>query len=137
MGTLLRLIAETVWPVRSNGRVVPRNNAYLKLLVILMIAIVAGPDFFAAMELTTLLELIGATMFLLSVAVGFWALGLSALGTLRKLVLPLEYVSLIRMREKPSAVFHGVSLVCRNGLFVYCMGLVAYAWISALVQLVP
>ena len=57
MGSLLKLIAQTVWPARVNAAAAPRE-AYLK--VILMIALTAGPDAFAVMELTTLLELLGA-----------------------------------------------------------------------------
>jgi hypothetical protein len=70
MGTLLRLIAETLWPARSSAAV------------------------------------------------------------------PVEYVALIRMREKPYAVLHGVSLVCRNVVVFYAMGIVAYAWINGLAWLV-
>lgn len=133
MGGLLRLIAQTVWPARANSAGAPRE-AYLKFLVIVMIALTAGPDAFAVMELTTLLELLGAALFLLTVGVGLQALGLSALHTLRKFLLPTEYVALIRS-EKPSAVFHGVSLVCRK-LVIFCaVGLVAYAWISDLARL--
>jgi hypothetical protein len=100
-----------------------------------MIALTAGPDAFAVMELTTLLELLGAALFLLTVRVGLQALGLSAIHTLRELLLPTEYVALIRMREKPSAVFHGVSLVCRKLVIFYAVGLVAYAWTSDLARL--
>lgn len=134
MGGLLKLIAQTVWPARANSAGAPRE-AYLKFLVIVMIALTAGPDAFAVMELTTLLELLGAALFLLTVGVGLQALGLSsALHTLRKFLLPTEYVALIRS-EKPSAVFHGVSLVCRKLLIFCAVGLVAYAWISDLARL--
>ncbi len=102
-----------------------------------MIGLLAGPDIFAAMELTTILELLGATLFLLSFAIGFRLFGLAAFERLRSFLLPAEHVALIKMRGEPSARIHGAYLICRTGLFLYCLCLVAYAWISALVQLVP
>jgi hypothetical protein len=102
-----------------------------------MIGLLAGPDIFAATELTTILELFGAAMFLLSFAVGFRMLGLAAFESLRSFLLPVEYVTLIKMRGKPSARIHGASLICRRGLLLYCFCLLANAWIRELVRLVP
>jgi hypothetical protein len=102
-----------------------------------MIGLLVGPDIFAVTELTTLLELIGATMFLLTFAVGFWALGLSTFERLRGFLLPVEHVALIRMRGKPCARIHGACLISRTGLFLCCYGFLAYAWISELVRWVP
>ena len=61
---LSRAIREKLWPSSTMD-----GDARLKLLVLVFIAAMAGPDVFAAAELTTLLELLGATLFLLA----FWA----------------------------------------------------------------
>src|SRR4029077_2080877 len=110
----IQLIAESLWPSCSgapSGRT--SREACLKLLAILMIVLIAGPDIFAATELTTILELFGATMFLLSFAVGFWMLGLAAFEGLRDFLLPVEQVALIKMRGEPAARIQGACLVCR------------------------
>jgi len=65
MRALLQLIT-----VLRRGRTSSRHvsaDDYLKVVVILMIALIAGPDIVAAMELTTLVELLGAALFLLGV----------------------------------------------------------------------
>jgi hypothetical protein len=113
-------------------------EAYLKPLVILLIGLLAGPDIFVAVELTTILELLGATLFLLTFAVGFRMLGLAALEWLRKFLLPVEYVALIKMSGKPSARIYGAFLIfrinCRRGLLLYCLCFVAYAGICEVVR---
>jgi len=65
MRALLQLIT-----VLRRGRTSSRHvsaDDYLKVVVILMIALISGPDIVAAMELTTLVELLGAALFLLGV----------------------------------------------------------------------
>lgn len=106
---------------------------YLKPLVILLIALVAGPDIVAAIELTTLLELLGAAMFLLSFAIGFKLFGYAVLEKVRQFLLPTQYVALAKIRGLPAARIHGVLLIGKHNLMMCC---VAFAWIVALSQLV-
>jgi hypothetical protein len=138
MRAILKLMVESLWPSPSSEPASRTSREVgLRLVIILMIALLAGPDVFAAMELTTLLELLGATLFLLTFAVGFRVLGRAAFDSLREFLLPAEYVSLVKMRWEPSAWIHGASFICRRGLLLGCSGLLAYAWIYALVRLVP
>jgi hypothetical protein len=134
---LLQLIAESFWPVRSGA---PTNrtsqDAYLKPLVILVIALLAGPELFAAAELTTILELVGATMFLLAFAIGFELLALAALEWLRRLLLPVDCVILIKVHGKPSAAIHGAFLAYRNGLSLLFLCFMPYAWVCELIRFV-
>jgi hypothetical protein len=130
-------MAESLQPARPNA---PSRgtaaDAYLKPLIILMIGLLAGPEILVAVELTTILEILGAALFLLSFAVGFRMLGLAALEWLRRFLLPVEYVALIRMRGIPAARIHGAFLIgrsfCKRGGLLYCLGLVVYAGISEL-----
>src|SRR5215471_5061260 len=85
-----------------------RSDAMLKPFILLIIVLVAGPDLFAFVELTTLLEVLGATLFVIAFAVGFKLLGIRVLDWLRRLLVPEEYSMLIRMRGRPSAVVVGV-----------------------------
>lgn len=133
MRALLQLI-KVLWPGRTSvaGRHVSADD-YLKVVVILIIALVAGPDIVAAIELTTLLELLGAAMFLLSFAIGFKLFGFALLEKFRQLLLPAQYVALVKLRGLPAARVHGVLLICRHDLAPCCLAL---AWIVAFVQLV-
>lgn len=106
---------------------------YLKPLVLLLIALIAGPDIVAAIELTTLLELLGAAMFLLSFAIGFKLYGYAALEKVRQFFLPTQYVALAKIRGLPAARIHGVLLIGKHNLMMCC---VVFAWIVALSQLV-
>ena len=138
MRTLLTFIIESFRPVSpaapTRG---PTADRYLKPLVVLLIALACGPDLFVALEFTTFLELLGATLFLLSFAVGFQVLGFEAFACLKRLLLPAEHMALLQMRGKPLARMHGASLICRNGLYLYCFGFLAYVWVSELVGLLP
>jgi hypothetical protein len=130
MRALLQLI-EVLWPGRTSSRHVSADD-YLKVAVILMIALVAGPDIVAAIELTTLLELLGAAMFLLSFAIGFKLFGVAVLDKLRQVLLPTEYLALAKLRGLPAARIHGVLLICKRNLMLCVL---AISWIVAFIQL--
>jgi hypothetical protein len=76
-------------PVKSS---VPADR-FLKPLVVLLIVLWCGPEVFAVIELTTLLELLGATLFLLAFTASFKMLALSVLDWLRRALLPSEYTA--------------------------------------------
>jgi hypothetical protein len=81
---------------------------YMKPALIVLIALLAGPEIFAAIEMTAVLELLGATLFLLSFAVALRMFAGPALQSLKRLLLPCECVVLLGMRAWPSAVAAGV-----------------------------
>src|SRR5438046_9218760 len=91
-------------------------DRYLKPLVVLRIGLWCGPEVFAVIELTTLLELLGATLFLFAFGTSFKLLALSMVGGLRKALLPSECTALISMRAWPSAVALGFCLILLNGV---------------------
>jgi hypothetical protein len=127
----MRALLQLMKLLRPGNRHVSAED-YLKLLVILLIALVAGPDIVAAIELTTLLELLGAAMFLLSFAIGFKLSGFAALAKARQLLLPPQYVALTKIRGLPAATVHGVLLIGRHNLMLWGL---AFAWIVALSQM--
>src|SRR6185312_4305026 len=130
MRALLQLI-KVLCPGRTSSRHISADD-YLKVVVILMIAVVAGPDIVAAIELTTLLELLGAAMFLLSFAIGFKLFGVAVLDKLRQVLLPTEYLALAKLRGLPAARIHGVLLICKRNLMLCVL---AISWIVAFIQL--
>jgi hypothetical protein len=95
---------------------------FLKPLVVLLIVLWCGPEVFAVIELTTLLELLGATLFLFAFTTSFRLLALSVLNWLGRALLPLECRALIKMRAGPGAVLVGLRLIVANGgvWFVLC-----------------
>jgi hypothetical protein len=94
---------------------------FLKPLVVLLIILWCGPEVFAVIELTTLLELLGATLFLLAFTASFKLLALSVLDWLRRALLPSEYTALIKTRW-PGTVAVGLGLIAVNAIvwFVLC-----------------
>jgi hypothetical protein len=116
MRALLQLLLELSWPNRMTAGRHSSRKIHLRALAILMIALVAGPDICAAIELSTLLEVLGAAMFLLSFAIGFKLFGIAVFEQLRTLLLPAQYVALARVRGHAAARVHGALLICRHNL---------------------
>ncbi len=119
----LKALIDSLFGVRWESyrtRLTPDD--FLKPLVVLLIVLWCGPEVFAVMELTTLLELLGATLFLVAFTTSFKLLALSILDWMGRAFLPIEYRALIRMSAGPGAVLIGLRLVVFNTvvLFVAC-----------------
>lgn len=69
----------------------------LRMLAVLLIAVVAGPDLLALVELTTLLDALGAALFLMTFVVGARILIGRYGSTVRSLFLPQECECLLRV----------------------------------------
>lgn len=107
-------------------------DRFLKPFVILLIVLLAGPEVFAAIELTTLLELVGATLFLLAFSAAFKLLGLSILDSIRRVFLPSEFLAMIRMRGRPDVVTVGLCLVAVNACILFTIGLTPFVVLQAM-----
>jgi len=107
-------------------------DRYLKPLVVVLIVLACGPELFAVIELTTLLELLGATLFLFAFATSFKLLAFSMLDCLRKALLPREYTTLVGMRAWPSAAAAGLFFLLVNGLAWFVLCLTPYLVVSSL-----
>lgn len=137
MQSLLKAIADCLWPERSIPRTgMQRLDVYLKPFVVLMIVLLVGPEVVAVVELTTLLDLLGATMFLFAFAVAYKMLGVTLLKRIAEVLVPGESVALIKARA-PSAALLGLALVARNGLLLFLVCFVPYAAFHELQSLVP
>jgi hypothetical protein len=133
--TLSRLLSDClpVAPRRFGG---DRSNAdtLLKPVVFVAILVLVGPDLFALVELTTLLDLLGATLFVIAFAVGFQLAGVAALKSLRRLLVPPEYLMLIEMRGRPVAVGFGLLYVAGYNLILAGLGLLCVIGASILMH---
>jgi hypothetical protein len=126
MRTLL-LLAQSLWRIHATARTGRASaDVYLKPLVVVVIVLLIGPDLLAFVELTTLLEIYGATLFLAAFIVGFQFSGIAALKWLRRVLVPDECVTLLRTRV-PSAVGLAVALLARHGLVLFLIGFMPYA----------
>jgi hypothetical protein len=129
------LLTESLRLGPPNARRVP-TDAILRPFVLLIIVLLVGPDLFALVELTTLLELLGATLFVLAFAVGFEMLGGAALARLKALFVPLECSMLIEMRGGPVTFAFAFLFVAGRGLVLASLCMVCYMGISLFVQVV-
>jgi hypothetical protein len=130
---LLRSLIDSFFAARRRAYDTPAvPDAWLKPFVVLLIALWCGPEVFAAIELTSLLELLGATLFLLAFTTSFKLLALSMLDWLRRVFLPSECTALISMRRWPSAVALGLCLILLNGLVLFIVCLTPFMIVSNL-----
>ena len=107
-------------------------DRYLKPLVVVLIVLWCGPEVVAVIELTTLLELLGATLFLFAFGTSFKALALSILDWVGRAVLPIEYRALIKPSAGLAAVLIGLRLVVFNGTVLVLLCFTPYAILSLL-----
>jgi len=131
MRALLHLFTDVFRPAR---RGLHANRApadvYLKPLILLLIGLLVGPDLLAVVELTTLLELLGAAMFIVAFAAGYKLIAATWLGWLRRLLLPAEFAWLFAIPGRPSAIVFGTLFVARNGLQLFVLGVVTYVSVA-------
>jgi hypothetical protein len=107
-------------------------DRYLKPLVVLLIVLACGPEVFALIELTTLLELLGATLFLFAFFTSFKLLALSMLDWLGRVLLPREYREL--MRAGLGAMLVGLRLALLNVVMWFIVCFTPYAILSDLLS---
>ena len=98
MREIIRLLAQRLWPMHGSASL--RSDTDLNPLIVLLLVLVAGPDLLAAMEFTSLLELLGASLFLLAFATGFRMLVWCYLSCLRAFLVPPGCAALLRLPAK-------------------------------------
>ena len=90
-------LLELIWPSRYDPAAShERRIALLQTGIAIAIALAAGPEIFAAMEMTALLELLGAILFLTSMAAGAKLLALSIWSAICNITLPAPQMAVVR-----------------------------------------
>jgi len=90
-------LLEHLWPSRSGPSASQeRRIALLQAGIALAIALASGPEIFAAIELTTLLELLGASLFLTAFAAGAKLTAMSLWRAACNILLPAGQIAVIR-----------------------------------------
>ena len=112
MGLLLR--------VRRSPHQTPwKLDDFLKPLVVLLIVLWCGPEVFAVVELTTLLELLGATLFLFAFGTSFRALALSMVDFVARVLVSAESRVLITTSAGLGAMLIGLRFMVLNAVVVF------------------
>jgi hypothetical protein len=119
MGDFLRSLADALRPIHSwRHRAPTPPDVYLRPIVLLIIGLLLWPEAFAVAEMTVLLDLLGATLFLLAFSAAFRLLGISILAWLYEAFVPSQTGALLKMRT-PSGVAIGLALMARNGVLIF------------------
>ena len=127
-----RLLAQRSFDVRH-----VRADDVLKPFLLVAIALLLWPEYFTMVELTTLLDLLGATLFVLAFATGLKLLGIAALARLKGLLVPPEYSLLLATRGRPPAAAFGLTLyVVGHVAFFVLVSWASLHLVAALTQLV-
>jgi len=112
-----------------------RADAVVKPLILIAIVLFLWPEFFAMVELTTLLDLLGATLFVIAFAAGLQMLGSTVLQRLKKLLVPPEASMLLAIRGRPSAVAFGALYVAAHVAFFALLSWLSFNLVAGLAQL--
>jgi hypothetical protein len=88
---------ELIWssrydPIASHER----RIAVLQAVLAIAIALAAGPEVFAAMEMTALVELLGAVLFLTAMSAGARLVALSIWSSIRTIAFPIPLPVVVR-----------------------------------------
>lgn len=113
-----------------------RRLALLHLVILVAIPLAAGPEIILAMEMTTLLEMLGASLFLTAYLAGAKLSAITIARSVWEFVLPTPHVSVIRAdaswRDKtPALICVGV-----NGAWLLLAIAVGGAWVRHVIPFV-
>jgi hypothetical protein len=116
-------LLEDLWPSRSLPRhLLWRREALLFLVIALAISLAAGPEVFAAMEMTTLLELLGASLFMTAFAAGARLALMRLWGAIGRVVLPAP--QLVIIHSGASAPVKAAALIYVSAHVTWCLAFV-------------
>ena len=107
-------------------RLSSRGEALLRIAILALIAMLAGPEIFAAIEMQILLDLLGAALFTTAFIAGARLALAQATDLVMSLLMPVPHVAVLRgeaqLREKGVAAIY----ILKNA--VWSMGFVLICW---------
>jgi hypothetical protein len=116
-------LLEDLWPSRSVPRdLLWRREALLFIAIALAISLTAGPEIIAAMEMTTLLELLGASLFMTAFAAGARLLLMRVWTAIGRVVVPAP--QLVVVRSAASAPVKAAALIYVAAHATWCLAFV-------------
>ena len=124
MRTQWQELRELVWSSRYDPIASHKHRAaLLEIFLAVAIALAAGPEIFAAMEMTALMELLGGFLFLTAMRAGVKLVALNIWNTIVSISLPVPPAAIIR----PDA-----SIPLKSLAFVYIVAIALWSWALAL-----
>ena len=121
MRQLWQALSERIWPSRQVG--VARQSRHmttLQAMLALVIILAWGPEMIAAMEMTALLELLGASLFITAYVSGFRLKAIELGRTLHSIVSPLGEFDLLRSSARANMKAVAATSALLN--VVWCVG---------------
>ena len=104
-------LLEVIWPSRYDPIAsYERRIALLQAILVIAIALAAGPEIFLRMEMTAVLESLGAILFLTAMAAGAKLVALNIWSAIREIAFPIPL---------PFVVRPGASVPANAFAFVY------------------
>jgi hypothetical protein len=126
VAALLPRLRQIVWPIGPGSRPRQRDLRRLVTLLVALVVIRFAPDFAAGLELATVVDALGASLFLFSIALGFRLL----LGNILRWVLHLVVGPnnlLIACAPAPAPVrAYGLALATYRLVFVAAIACASY-----------
>ena len=104
-------LLERLWPSRSGQADQGFRMGLLQVALAVLITLAAGPEIVAAMEMTALLELLGASLFLTAYAAGARLLAVSLGRALFDIAFPAMQVVILRSDASPGVKAAAASCV--------------------------
>jgi len=115
-------LLELIWPSRYNPIAShERRMALLQAIIAVAIALAAGPEIFAAMEMTALLEVLGAVLFLAAMSAGAKLVALRVWRAFHSSIFPLPPAAV--MRSCASMPAKTVALIGLTAHALWCLAL--------------
>jgi len=124
MQNLWQEFVELIWPSRYDP--IARRKyriALLEIFLVYVIALAAGPEIFAAMEMTAFMEILGGVLFLTAMGSGARLVGLITWNAFYRLTCPVPLAAVVR----PNSALPLKALGC-----VYVAGIALWSLILAL-----
>jgi hypothetical protein len=116
-------LLEDLWPSRSVPRdLLWRREALLYIAIAIAIALAAGPEIIAAMEMTTLLELLGASLFMTAFTAGAKLVLIRLWNAVCRVALPAP--QLVVVRSGASTPTKAVALIYVSAHATWCLAFV-------------
>jgi len=113
---------ELVWPSRYDpiaGH--ERRIALLQAVLAMAIALAAGPEIFVAMEMTAVMELLGAILFLTAMSAGAKLVVLSLWSAIRNIAFPIPLPVVVR--SDASIPAKALALIYVTGHATWCVAM--------------
>jgi len=122
---------EFLWPSRYDpvaSRL--RRIALLQAGIAVAIALAAGPEIYAAMEMTALLEVLGAILFLTAFAAAAWLLALRIRAAVCRVLLPAPQVFVLQSDASTTAKALALTYITAHAAWYLALFLSGRAMIS-------